>query len=113
MGSILVILKWFSQSHQDGSVSRRQKIPGYDTTYDIIRTGSGRKVEKSNQVTVHATGVVRETGKKFWSTKDPGQEPFTFKAGLGLVITGWDQGVLGMLLHEERKLIIPAHEGYG
>merc|ERR1712008_601659 len=30
----------------------------------------------------------------------------------GKVITGWDQGCLGMSIGEERKLIIPANEGY-
>ena len=49
-------------------------------------------------VTVHATGVIKETGKKFWSTKDPGQQPFTYQAGVGQVIKGWDQGLLGMQL---------------
>ena len=29
------------------------------------------------------------------------------------VITGWDQGVIGMALGEERELTIPAVEGYG
>ena len=29
------------------------------------------------------------------------------------VITGWDQGLLGMQIGEERKLTIPADEGYG
>merc|ERR1711934_1260985 len=32
---------------------------------------------------------------------------------VGGVITGWDQGCLGMFLGEERELIIPADEGYG
>uniref|UniRef100_A0A7S3JMP9 peptidylprolyl isomerase n=1 Tax=Aureoumbra lagunensis TaxID=44058 RepID=A0A7S3JMP9_9STRA len=56
---------------------------------------------------------VKETGKKFWSTKDPGQKPFTYTAGVGGVITGWDQGCLGMKLGEIRELVIPASEGYG
>ena len=55
----------------------------------------------------------RETDKKFWSTKDPGQQPFTYKAGVGGVIVGWDQGCLGMRVGEERVLVIPADEGYG
>ena len=55
----------------------------------------------------------RQTGKKFWSTKDPGQEPFTYQAGVGGVIKGWDQGCLGMAIGEERELVIPADEGYG
>mmetsp|Transcript_18928 Transcript_18928/g.29583 ORF Transcript_18928/g.29583 Transcript_18928/m.29583 type:complete len:96 (-) Transcript_18928:182-469(-) len=65
------------------------------------------------QVVVHATGTVKETGKKFWSTKDPGQQPFRYQAGMKKVITGWDQGCLGMQLGEVRKLDIPADEGYG
>ena len=28
---------------------------------------------------VHATGVVVQTSKKFWSTKDPGQGPFEYQ----------------------------------
>lgn len=58
-------------------------INGYATTYEILTPGSGPAVQKKNQVTVHATGVVKETGKKFWSTKDPGQEPFSYTAGVG------------------------------
>jgi hypothetical protein len=56
---------------------------------------------------------VVETDKKFWSTKDPGQKPFAYQAGVGGVIKGWDQGCLGMAVGEKRVLQIPAHEGYG
>ena len=91
----------------------RQSIPGIATTYKILKAGSGRAVQAGNTVTVHATGVVKQTNKKFWSTKDAGQEPFTYQAGVGGVIKGWDQGCLGMQEGEERELIIPAHEGYG
>ena len=34
-------------------------------------------------------------------------------APLREVIKGWDQGLLGMKLGEERQVIIPGHEGYG
>ena len=70
-------------------------------------------IAKGDTITVHATGIVKESGQKFWSTKDPGQEPFTYQAGVGGVIKGWDQGCLGMKVGEARELIIPAHEGYG
>lgn len=92
-----------------------QEIPitGYSTTYTVIKDGSGPAVAKGSKVTVHATGVVEESGYKFWSTKDPGQQPFSYNAGVGAVITGWDQGCLGMKLGEVRKLRIPENEGYG
>mmetsp|Transcript_59054 Transcript_59054/g.129355 ORF Transcript_59054/g.129355 Transcript_59054/m.129355 type:complete len:120 (+) Transcript_59054:66-425(+) len=88
-------------------------LPGYKTTYETIKEGNGQTVAKGATVTVHATGIVKQTGKKFWSTKDPGQQPFQYQAGMGKVITGWDQGCLGMKLGETRKLLIPAEEGYG
>lgn len=35
----------------------------------IESEGHGATIEKGDRVTVHATGIVKETGKKFWSTK--------------------------------------------
>ena len=90
-------------------------LPGYKTTYRVHRAGDsgGPRVAKGSAVTVHATGVVVETGHTFWSTKDQGQHPFSYTAGVGMVITGWDQGLLGMAVGEERIVTIPAAEGYG
>jgi U3 small nucleolar RNA-associated protein 21 len=84
-----------------------------DTKYHVVRSGTLPEVRRNSAVTVHATGVVKETGKTFWSTRDAGQKPFTYQAGVGSVISGWDQGCLGMKLGEVRELEIPAAEGYG
>ena len=92
------------------------KLSGYDTSYETTVAGADDVdifVKKGDKVKVHATGIVEQSGKKFWSTKDPGQQPFEYQAGVGGVITGWDQGCLGMKLGETRKLRIPADEGYG
>merc|ERR1719291_1019113 len=89
------------------------EIPGVKTTYKVLKEGTTKKtIRKGDTVTVHATGTVRQTRKKFWSTKDPGQQPFTYTAGGG-VITGWDKGAQGMRKNEVRMLKIPADEGYG
>ena len=63
-------------------------------------------------MTVHATGVIQETGETFWSTKGK-DKPFVYVHGAGQVVTGWDQGCLGMKIGEKRQLIIPAEEGFG
>jgi FKBP-type peptidyl-prolyl cis-trans isomerase len=65
----------------------------------ILRAGSGVMPVKGRPVTVHCTGFGkdRDLAQKFWSTKDPGQKPFTFNIGLGQVIKGWDEGVMGMV----------------
>jgi len=80
---------------------------------EVLRPGTGAHVKKGDQITVHCTGSQQETGAKFWSTKDPGQKPFTFQVGLGKVIAGWDEGCLTMAKGEISKLTIAGHKGYG
>ena len=54
----------------------------------LIKAGNGVLPKRGQSVTVHCTGYGknRNMNEKFWSTKDAGQEPFTFKVGLGQVI---------------------------
>merc|ERR1712018_705345 len=63
---------------------------------EVLQQGNGPAVQKSNTITVHCTGILKDANKKFWSTKDPGQKPFTFQAGVGQVIAGWDEGCMTM-----------------
>ena len=79
---------------------------------EILKEGSGEKqAEKGNAVVVHYTGTF-ENGDKFDSSVDRG-DPFTFTVGIGQVIQGWDQGLIGMKVGEKSKLIIPPEMGYG
>ena len=106
--------RWRTHPTAQVTMAEMTPAPGCNgTTMRTITPGSGKEITKGSTATVHATGVVKESGQKFWSTKDPGQEPFTYQAGVGGVIKGWDQGCLGMKVGEARELIIPAHEGYG
>jgi len=82
-------------------------------TKDVIRQGTGAQVQKGDQITVHCTGCLADTGAKFWSTKDTGQQPFSFKVGLGQVIAGWDEGCLTMSKGEIAKLTLASEKAYG
>ncbi|KAI0101674.1 hypothetical protein GGR51DRAFT_529814 [Nemania sp. FL0031] len=79
-------------------------------TIDDRKLGSGRVVKKGNRVDVRYIGKLTD-GKVFDSNKKG--KPFSFKAGSGEVIKGWDIGVQGMSVGGERRLTIPAHLAYG
>lgn len=82
-----------------------------ELTTEILTEGSGEQVVKSgDSLSVDYTGTL-EDGTQFDSSI--GRAPFTFIIGQGQVIDGWDQGLIGMKVGEERKLIIPAELGYG
>ena len=74
--------------------------------------GSGDTAQAGKSVSVHYTGTLYPSGKKFDSSLDRG-EPFEFNLGAGQVIKGWDEGVAGMKVGGKRVLIIPANLGYG
>lgn len=75
-----------------------------------VKVGTGPKVTNLDQVTVDYTGTL-ENGTKFDSSI--GRAPFSFIVGIGQVIPGWEQGLLGMQVGGTRKLTIPADLAYG
>jgi peptidylprolyl isomerase len=78
---------------------------------NIVR-GKGRKAKAGDTLTMQYVGVSWSTGTQFDASWDRG-EPFPFRLGAGMVIPGWDQGMVGMRKGGRRLLVIPPELGYG
>ena len=78
---------------------------------ETMEQGQEQEVKSGDIISVHYTGYLTD-GTKFDSSVDRG-EPFEFQIGIGQVIKGWDQGIIGMKVGEKRKLTIPPELGYG
>jgi peptidylprolyl isomerase len=74
--------------------------------------GDGPSPQPGQTISVQYTGTLTN-GKKFDSSYDHGGKPYTFKLGTGVVIKGWDEGLLTMKVGGKRKLIVPPNLGYG
>ena len=99
------------QATQPATNSTNEKKP---MALDIKTTkeGTGDRVVKSgDHIFVHYTGKLTD-GTVFDSSVTRGT-PFDFTIGQGMVIQGWEQGLLGMKVGEKRTLTIPSDLGYG
>jgi len=70
------------------------------------------KAQKGDPIKVHYTGTLFSKGNKFDSSHDRGQ-PLPLTLGVGQVIKGWDEGLVGMCVGEKRTLTIPPDMAYG
>ncbi|MEK7227452.1 MAG: FKBP-type peptidyl-prolyl cis-trans isomerase [Patescibacteria group bacterium] len=86
-------------------------MPTTGFTVRDISVGQGPIAEKGDRLTVHYVGTL-PNGQVFDSSRDR-NTPITFILGVGQVIRGWDEGVLGMREGGKRILTIAPDYGYG
>lgn len=93
----------------DSPLMGGQPLPTQLTVTDEV-VGTGAEATTGSTVSVEYTGMLAD-GTVFDSSV--GRQPLVFRLGEGRVISGWEQGLLGMKVGGKRQLIIPPDMAYG
>lgn len=76
-----------------------------------VTTGSAAQtVAVGDNISVYYTGTF--TNGTVFDT-NVGKQPLNFTVGAGQLIQGFDQGVVGMKLNQNKTITLPANEAYG
>jgi FKBP-type peptidyl-prolyl cis-trans isomerase FkpA len=110
-----------ASSPASSSASSAPAAPPAVDTLKIIDTkvGTGKEAQVGKAAMVQYTGWLYDDnaqdkkGKEFDSSARRQGLPLGFVVGVGRVIKGWDQGIIGMKVGGTRTLIIPAALAYG
>ena len=80
---------------------------------DLV-VGTGALAGPGSLVTVAYTGWLHDSSRTdAKGAQFDSNTAFTFRLGTGAVIRGWDQGVPGMRVGGQRRLVIPPDLAYG
>lgn len=77
-----------------------------------LSVGSGASAKSGDCLVVKYYGTLARNGKEF-DQDYTDTSGFAFTLGKGEVISGWDQGLVGMKVGGTRRLVIPASLAYG
>ncbi len=101
----------FNQSVMNSTDNLNTQTPETGVVVSDVVAGEGASAEAGDTLTVHYVGTLTD-GKVFDSSVDR-NTPFSFTLGIGEVIRGWDEGMLGMKVGGKRVLVIAPDYGYG
>lgn len=100
------------QKEQQPSLQEKKQIKTINgMTIETVKEGTGEAIVSGKTAVVDYVGKLTD-GTIFDASERHGQS-FSFPLGAGMVIKGWDQGVLGMKVGETRILTIPPELAYG
>ena len=86
--------------------------PSDELVVEVLRAGDGQEVEAGDTITCHYYGAVFGSATDFDNSFDRGGA-LSFQIGVGMVIPGWDEGLVGKRVGDRVLLSIPAELGYG
>ncbi|WP_322921956.1 FKBP-type peptidyl-prolyl cis-trans isomerase [Nocardioides renjunii] len=100
---------------KDGVITGLDFTEAHEPTGELIATtlikGDGAKVKSGQTLTVDYLGQVYEADKPF--DESYSKEPAEFPIGVGQVIAGWDERLVGRTVGSRVILEIPPAKGYG
>jgi FKBP-type peptidyl-prolyl cis-trans isomerase FkpA len=79
---------------------------------DLV-VGTGTPAVNGTQVTVAYTGWLHDSSRPDAKGTQFESSTYMFRLGTGMVIRGWDQGIVGMRVGGQRRLVIPPELAYG
>lgn len=75
--------------------------------------GEGAEIEAGQTVRMQYTGVQWSDGEQFDTSLQEGRSAFETVIGVGQVIAGWDEGLIGQTVGSRVLLVIPPGMAYG
>jgi FK506-binding protein 14 len=81
-------------------------------------TDCDEKTAKGHYLKMHYTGSIDESSEagshgKVFDSSVPRKQTFDFRLGGGQVISGWDEGLVGLCKGAKATLVLPPDMGYG
>ncbi|MEV5160650.1 FKBP-type peptidyl-prolyl cis-trans isomerase [Streptomyces sp. NPDC053728] len=94
------------------TLAKGEGAPPKELKTDVISEGDGVKLKNGDAIQVNYLGQAWDSTKPFDNSFDRGQ-PFDLTLGAGMVIQGWDKGLVGQKVGSRVELVIPPELGYG
>ncbi len=104
-------------SAEQAQSTAEQADAGAALLIQTLYEGDGQMIMAGDTAVVHYTGWLfdesapENRGRQFDSSR--GSRAIDFVLGEGRVIQGWEMGLEGMLVGEQRRLVIPPDLAYG
>lgn len=108
----LVALVLLAASGCQQQVSKNSEPTLKEIKKEILEEGKGDPVKTGDTVYMEYTGRLMD-GTEFDGNVDSDGAPYMVVLGAGMVIKGWDEGIVGMKVGEKAKLSIPSAKAYG
>lgn len=108
---------WSLPTGMDPQLATRPQVTAGEGTLSELKVttivaGTGTPLVAGDTITVNYVGVYYATGEEFDSSWDPTPSPVEFGIGVGAVIAGWDQGLVGVPVGSRVQLDIPVALAY-